>query len=97
MKKLRIPCPPYWANVFLAISFIGAVFNGLCSYILLDTYYNPPTVHYRNGIEELSHKVNDWFDNWLMGAFIGAVAVAFLFYIVIYLLWYVGYRITRDN
>ena len=45
MKKLRIPRPTYWANVFLAISFIAAVFNGFCSYILLDTYYNPPSVH----------------------------------------------------
>ena len=96
MKKLRIPCPPYWANVFLAISFIAAVFNGLCSYILLDTYYNPPFVHYRNGIEELFRKVDD-LDNWLIGMLFAAFAAMFLFYINAYLLWYICYRITREK
>ena len=96
MKKLRTPCPPYWANVFLAISFIAAVFNGLCSYILLDTYYNPPFVHYRNGIEELFRKVDD-LDNWLIGMLFAAFAAMFLFYINAYLLWYICYRITREK
>ena len=97
MKKIRIPRPSDRANVALAVSFIGAVLNGFCSYILLDRYYNTPPEHYRNGIEELSHMVDNWLDNWITGSLAGIFATAFLGYIVIYLLWYIGYRITRDK
>ena len=97
MKKIRIPRPSERATIALAISFIGAVFNGLCSYILLDRYYNSPPVHYRTGIEEMAHDIGSWLDNWLTGSVFGIFAAAFLGYIVIYLLWYIGYRITREK
>ncbi|MBP5363720.1 MAG: hypothetical protein J6Y71_11975 [Ruminococcus sp.] len=97
MKKIHIPRPSERATITLAISFIGAVFNGLCSYILLDRYYNTQPEHCRTHIEEYAKEIDNWVDNWLTGSVVGILATAFLGYIVIYLLWYIGYRITRDK
>ena len=97
MKKIRIPRPSEKATIALAVSFMGAVFNGFCSYILLDGYYNTPPERYRNGIEELSHKAENWVNNCFTGSVVGILALALLGYMVIYLLWYIGYRITREK
>ena len=97
MKKIRIPRPSDWANVMLAVSFIGAVFSGFCSYCLLSNYYNALTKHYHTRIEEISHDIESWIENCLTGSIVGIIAAAFLGYIVIYLLWYIGYLITREK
>ena len=97
MKKIRIPRPSDRANVMLAVSFIGAVFSGFCSYCLLNNYYNALTKHYHTRIEEISHDIESWIENCLTGSFIGIIAAIFLIYIAFYLLWYVGYLITREK
>lgn len=97
MKKIRIPRPSERATIALAISFIGAVFSGFCSYCLLNNYYNALTKHYHTRIEEISHNIESWIENWLTGSVFGIFAAAFLGYIFIYMLWYIGYRITREK
>ena len=97
MKKIRIPRPSERATIALAISFIGAVFSGFCSYCLLNNYYNALTKHYHTRIEEISHDIESWIENWLTGSVFGIFAAAFLGYIFIYMLWYIGYRITREK